>query len=91
MTNNPADAASPRRGRLVLVLVFAFFALPLAVAWVMNFAGGWVPKASANHGTLIQPVRPVELQGLVAPGRAGLRPGAAGRGLDPGLSASGRL
>ncbi|BCO32583.1 hypothetical protein TspCOW1_26860 [Thiohalobacter sp. COW1] len=65
MANNPADAASPRRGRLVLVLIFAFFALPLVVAWVMNFAGDWVPQASANHGTLIQPVRPVELQGLV--------------------------
>lgn len=74
MANNSADAVSPRRGRVVLVLVFACFALPLAVAWVMNFAGGWVPEASANHGSLIQPVRPVELRGLV---------GLDGQAFDP--------
>lgn len=64
MTND-STGRTPGRGRLVLVLVFAFFALPLAVAWVMNFTGDWAPTASANHGSLIEPVRPVELQGLV--------------------------
>lgn len=65
MTTNDSTGRAPGRGRLVLVLVFAFFALPLAVAWVMNFTGGWAPTASANHGSLIEPVRPVELRGLV--------------------------
>lgn len=73
MTNDSAGRA-PGRGRLVLVLIFAFFALPLAVAWMMNFTGGWTPSASANHGSLIEPVRPVELQGLVGPDGAAFDP-----------------
>lgn len=66
MMNDSRGQAARSRSRLVLVLIFALFLLPLAVAWVLNFSGNWVPSASGNHGILIEPVRPVELQGLVS-------------------------
>ncbi len=47
------------RTRLMLVLIFAFFALPLVVAWVLNFTGDFIPASTTNNGTLVQPVRPV--------------------------------
>jgi len=47
------------RTRLMLVLILAFFALPLVVAWVLNFNGDFVPAATTNNGMLVQPVRPV--------------------------------
>jgi cytochrome oxidase Cu insertion factor (SCO1/SenC/PrrC family) len=43
----------------MLVLILAFFALPLVVAWVLNFNGDFVPGATTNNGMLVQPVRPV--------------------------------
>lgn len=64
------------RSRLTLILIFLFFALPMGVAWFLNFSGGWSPGASANHGTLVQPVLPVDTAGLVEP---------AGGALDPDL------
>lgn len=76
MANDSVTGQSARRGRVILVLVFALFALPLVVAWVMNFVGGWVPHATTNHGELIQPARSVDVQGLV---------GFDGKPLDPAL------
>lgn len=60
-----SEVPAPHRSRVILVLVFALFALPLAVAWVMNFTTDWVPHATTNHGELIQPVRPFSLTGLL--------------------------
>ena len=57
-----ATATAPTgitRTRLMLVLILAFFALPLVVAWVLNFNGDFVPGATTNNGMLVQPVRPV--------------------------------
>ncbi len=53
------------RTRLMLVLILAFFALPLVVAWVLNFTGDFIPASTTNHGTLVQPVRPVTAVDLV--------------------------
>jgi hypothetical protein len=73
MTN---DVRGVNRSRLTLVLIVAFFALPMAVAWLMNFGADWSPGVTANHGTLVTPVVPVDTTGLVEP---------AGGALDPNL------
>lgn len=45
--------------RLLLATFFIFF-LPVLAAWLLNvFAPGWLPFGTVNHGTLVQPVRPV--------------------------------
>lgn len=70
------DVRALNRSRLTLIVIFAFFALPMAVAWLLNFGGGWSPGATTNHGSLVQPVIPVDTAGLVDP---------AGNALDPNL------
>lgn len=55
------------RSRLILVLIFVLFALPLLVAWLLNFTGDFTPTATTHHGTLIQPVQVVASEGLVDP------------------------
>lgn len=66
--DTPATAqANVKRTRLTLVLIFALFALPFVLAWVLNFVGDFTPGTTVNHGTLIQPVRPVSAQGLADP------------------------
>lgn len=62
------------RGRLTLLLIFGFFALPMTAAWLMNFGGDWIPEATTNHGRLVQPVQPVDTAGLVDPAGAALDP-----------------
>lgn len=58
-------SSSTKRTRLTLVLIFALFAAPLAIAWVLNFSGDFTPGATTNHGILVQPVRPVQASALV--------------------------
>lgn len=70
------DVRAVNRSRLTLIVIFAFFALPMGVAWLLNFGGGWVPGATTNHGALVQPVIPVDTAGLVDP---------VGDALDPNL------
>jgi cytochrome oxidase Cu insertion factor (SCO1/SenC/PrrC family) len=62
VTGNPTG--NVKRSRLMLLFIFALFALPLLVAWVLNFNGGFTPAATANNGTLVRPVRPVSAIGL---------------------------
>lgn len=64
MMSGSAEATGVKRTRLTLVLVFGFFAVPLALAWVLNFTGNFVPTGTTNNGTLVQPVRPVTAAGL---------------------------
>lgn len=53
----------PRR---LLLLTFLIFFLPIIAAWLLNvLAPGWLPFGTVNHGTLVQPVRPVSASGLV--------------------------
>lgn len=51
----PADPV--KRGRIKLLALAAFFALPVLAGYVVYFFG-WVPGAAANYGTLI-PARPL--------------------------------
>jgi hypothetical protein len=48
------------RQRLLLLLIVACFALPLAAAWLL--VGRWRPEGSAQHGELLNPARPVDLR-----------------------------
>ena len=49
-----------RRARILLVATFVFFFLPVVGAWLLNvYAPDWRPFGTVNHGTLVQPVRPV--------------------------------
>lgn len=46
-----------RRGRLRLLSIGAFFALPFVIGWIA-YALDWAPGATGNHGELLAP-RPV--------------------------------
>lgn len=61
-----------RRNRAMLLGTFLLFFLPVVVAWLLNvYVPGWLPFGTTNHGTLVQPVRPVTGAGLRTPdGRA---------------------
>lgn len=55
-----ADVAVRKRNRASLLLIFALFAAPVVMAWLLFFVfPGWVPTSTSNHGTLIQPIRPL--------------------------------
>lgn len=58
-----AKPSTPFRSRLTLLMIVAFFGLPVVAAWILNFGADFSPPATANHGTLIQPVQPVSAQG----------------------------
>lgn len=56
-----------RRSRWLLVAVFAMFAAPILVAWLMFFVfEDWRPAGTTNHGVLVQPPRALQLTGLRA-------------------------
>lgn len=65
---SPGDALKPRgpvrRGRVKLLALGAFFALPLLAGWIA-YLTGWVPGTNSNYGTLIRP-RPLEAPALAA-------------------------
>lgn len=50
---------NPALGRRRLLLLAALFMLPVLVAYGLYY-GGWRPSSTANHGELLQPVRPVK-------------------------------
>ena len=62
-----------RRARTLLIATFALFFLPVAGAWLLNvFVPDWRPFGTVNHGTLVEPVRPVSAAGLVDPRGSGV-------------------
>ncbi|HEX4375591.1 MAG TPA: hypothetical protein VHZ99_00405 [Steroidobacteraceae bacterium] len=62
---------SPKRG-LLFVLALLFFA-PLLIAFVMYYGSHWRPLAHTNHGTLIDPARPLPAAVFLA-GQPGITP-----------------
>lgn len=64
MTQNPIDTLQ-RRGRTRFILLAALFAAPFILAWLyIAVFGGWRPGTTVNHGTLVQPARPLNLPAL---------------------------
>ena len=62
------DTHPPRRGRLMLIALAAFFILPLAAAWWLYSSVEHVPDAEVvSHGTLIRPARPLADFGFAEP------------------------
>ncbi len=56
-----APSISPLlRQRVALLAIIACFLLPLAAAWLL--IGHWRPDGSVQHGELLNPARPVDLQ-----------------------------
>lgn len=48
------EAETVRRGRVRLVLIGIFFALPFAIGW-LAYALQWTPGTTGNHGELVGP------------------------------------
>lgn len=60
MTTQTDDTGVRTRNRVSLLLVFALFAAPVVVAWVLFFVfPDWAPESTSNHGALVKPVRPL--------------------------------
>jgi hypothetical protein len=59
---DPVNAVSePRvRARMSLLLLLVLFAAPVVLAWLAFYVfPEWRPSATANHGELIEPLRPL--------------------------------
>jgi len=51
-----AEHAARSNNRLMLLLIFGVFVLPIALAWLLASGTlGWRPAVLTNHGTLISP------------------------------------
>lgn len=55
LSNTEIDQTKQKRGRLILILIFLFFALPLIAVLLMHHYN-WRP-GGASHGEMITPVR----------------------------------
>lgn len=56
-----SESVSPeeiKRNRRKFLIVFAVFLAPVGLAWALYFSG-WRPTSTINHGTLVQPARPL--------------------------------
>ena len=62
--NQSAAPVRPKRGQLIL-LVLLFF-LPLVFAFLVYYGSHWRPLGHTNHGTLIEPARPLPPAGFLA-------------------------
>lgn len=57
--------ASPLKGRLTLLAVFAVFFLPIVVALALNLKlPHWLPFGQSNHGRLVAPAERIETDAL---------------------------
>lgn len=65
--NNPDDISTARANRIKFLLIVALFVLPIALAVYLHFSG-WRPGSMMNHGTLVQPARPVPKLEFSGPG-----------------------
>lgn len=62
MTSDSPDAARTRRGRWMLIALFALFFGSVIGAGVLRFSG-WQPAAHKNHGEMLQP--PIDARAIV--------------------------
>ena len=54
------------RSRLILLLLALLFLAPLALSFYLYYGAHWRPAGQTNHGTLIQPPRPLPITGTAA-------------------------
>ena len=60
MTHTADNPAAVRRTRLSLLVLFALFAAPVVVAWLVFYVfPDWRPSGTSNHGELVTPARPL--------------------------------
>jgi cytochrome oxidase Cu insertion factor (SCO1/SenC/PrrC family) len=60
MNTQAPDAGARARARASLLIIFALFAAPVVLAWLLFFVfPEWVPKTTTNNGVLIEPIRPL--------------------------------
>ncbi len=60
-------SASPLKGRLTLLALFAVFFLPIVVALALNVElPHWLPFGQSNHGQLVAPAERIETATLTA-------------------------
>jgi len=67
--NNPSplpSRAKPTSGRRLLLVLLLLFAAPLGLAFWLYYGSSWRPLAHTNHGTLIDPARPLANPGVLA-------------------------
>jgi len=62
---NPSTSRSGR-GRPQFLLLLLVFAAPLGLAFWLYYGSSWRPAARNNHGTLIEPARPLAHPGVLA-------------------------
>ncbi|MEJ2646401.1 MAG: SCO family protein [Gammaproteobacteria bacterium] len=59
-TFNPLRRLSPvSRQRFTLIAIALIFVAPMAIAWLLLARPDWRPAYTVNHGTLVQPPRPL--------------------------------
>jgi hypothetical protein len=54
--SEPVDPVKSRNRRMLLLLA-AFFFVPVAVSFVMYYGFHWRPSGGTNHGQLLEPIR----------------------------------
>ncbi|HHO68444.1 MAG TPA: hypothetical protein ENK12_05365 [Gammaproteobacteria bacterium] len=60
MNQTAENPAAVRRTRLSLLVLFAIFAAPVVVAWLVFYVfPDWRPSGTSNHGQLVTPARPL--------------------------------
>jgi hypothetical protein len=56
--------ADRARGRRKVLLIGAFFFLPVAASFALYYTGWWRPEGSSAKGELMQPPRTLDIRGL---------------------------
>ncbi len=75
------DLQARNRGRRILLIIAGLFFLPLATSFALYYGDLWRPADTSNHGTLIDPPRPLEAVTLARyPGLASVSSAAWLRG-----------
>lgn len=61
----PKEPQASKASRIKFLIVVVLFVLPVAAALTLHLSG-WRPESTMNHGTLVQPARPMPVLSLDA-------------------------
>jgi len=73
--NAPAPRHAGHQRRVLIVLMFLFFA-PVVVAFILYYGIGWSPGGRVNHGELVEPPVPLPEVALPEAGSSAAAPAA---------------